>query len=274
MSAPGNSTKEVIMTEAVSETSASDVKPRAERALARYFPELAVAGFSRFDAAMNFSGFVNALLRPDMTVVDFGAGRGGMLVYTEAPYRTRYQTLRGKAARVIGVDIDPAVNSNLLVDEAIVIEPGGTIPLADQSVHLVVSLSTFEHIADPAAVEREFRRIVKPGGWVCAHTPNKYGYVAVGARLIPNALHKRVLRRIQPQRPSIDVFPTLYRLNTRRAVRRVFASPHWRVFMFAWNGEPCYLEDNYAAVWLLSFASKHVPEALGTHWSIFIRREP
>lgn len=220
---------------------------------------------------MNFFGFVNALLRPDMTVLDYGAGRGAMLEYGEAPYRTKYSTLRGKVSKVIGADIDPIVAENPLLDEAIVIGGDGMIPIADASVDLVVSLSTFEHLAEPETVQREFLRIVKPGGWVCAFTPNKWGYVALGARLVPNSLHDSVLRWMQPQRPSHDVFPTVYKLNTRRAIRRHFRAPDWNVIMFPWNSEPCYMEDNAVAVYILSFA-RCAPDWLGTHWSIFIQK--
>jgi SAM-dependent methyltransferase len=249
------------------------VKPRTERALARRFPELRIGGFSRFDGAMHFYGFVNALLRSNMTVLDFGAGRGGLLEYTEAPYRTRYATIRGKVANVIGVDIDPIVKQNPLIDEAIVIDQSGHIPIDDCSVDLIVSVSTFEHIEDPAPVERELFRVLKPGGWVCVHTPNKYGYVAIGARLVPNALHKRILRWMQPQRPSLDVFPTVYKLNTQSAIKRYFKPKDWEVIIFPWSNEPCYMEDNRLAVWLLSLAGKYMPGPLQSHWSIFLQKK-
>jgi SAM-dependent methyltransferase len=250
----------------------STTKPRVERALAKRFPELRVAGFTRLDGGMNFYGFVNALLRPDMTVVDFGAGRGGLLEYTEAPYRTSYSTIRGKVAKVLGVDIDPIVARNPLIDEALVIEPGGAIPLADSTVDLIISMSTFEHITEPEPVQKEFLRILKPGGWVCVSTPNKYGYIAMGARLVPNELHKRVLRWMQPQRPSVDVFPTAYKLNTRAAIKRHFSPTDWDVTMFSWSNEPCYMEDNPLAVRLLSFLGKHAPDRFQLHWHIFMRK--
>jgi len=248
------------------------VKPRTERAVARWFPEMRVAGFTRLDGAMNFFGFVNALLQPEMTVVDFGAGRGGLLEYPEAPYRTRLSTIRGKVKKVVGVDIDPVVKTNPLIDEAIVLAQPDVIPLEDSSADLVISISTFEHIAQPEIVERELFRILKPGGWLCAATPNKYGYIAIGARAVPNMLHKRVLRRMQPQRPSIDVFPTVYKLNTRASIRRYFKPSDWDVIMFPWSNEPCYMEDNPIAVWLLSLAGKYMPDPLQLHWSIFMQK--
>jgi SAM-dependent methyltransferase len=248
------------------------VKPRQERAVAKLFPEMKIAGFSRLDGGMNFHGFVNALLRPEMVVVDFGAGRGAGLEFTEAPYRTTHCAIRGKVAKVIGVDIDPIVKRNPTVDEAILIEPGRPIPLEDNSVDLIVSVATFEHITDPDPVQREFLRILRPGGWVCVMTPNKYGYIAIGARIVPNSLHKRVLRWMQPQRLSIDVFPTAYKLNTRAAVRRHFGPDDWEVTMFPWSNEPCYMEDNPLAVRLLSFAGKHMPNYFQLHWHIFMRK--
>jgi SAM-dependent methyltransferase len=251
---------------------APKVKPRLDRAVARLFPEMKISGFSRLDGGMNFHGFVNALLRPEMTVMDFGAGRGAALEYHEAPYRTSYCTLRGKVAKVIGVDIDPVVKLNPTIDEAIVIEPDGPIPLESCSVDIIVSLSTFEHITDPESVQRELLRILKPGGWVCAVTPNKYGYIAMGARIVPNKLHKRVLRWMQPQRPSIDVFPTAYKINTRAAVRRYFSSVDWEVIMYPWSNEPCYMEDSQLAVRFLSFAGKHMPDYFQLHWHIFMRK--
>ena len=42
----------------------------------RLYPEYGAGGFSRCDLWVPFFTRVNALLRPDMTVVDYGAGRG------------------------------------------------------------------------------------------------------------------------------------------------------------------------------------------------------
>jgi len=247
-------------------------KPRVERAVAKFFPEMKIAGFTRFDGAMMFHTFINALLRPEMIVLDFGAGRGSVVERDQAPHRTSHCAIRGKVAKLIGVDIDPIVRQNPSLDEALVIVPGGTIPLADCSIDLIFSWSTFEHITDPDPVQREMHRILKPGGWVCANTPNKNGYIAIGARIVPNKLHKALLRWMQPQRPSIDVFPTAYRLNTRSDIRRCFRSDHWEVIMFPWNTEPGYMDDNHLAVRLLSVAGKHLPDYFQLHWSIFMRK--
>jgi hypothetical protein len=76
-------------------------------------------------------------------------------------------------------------------------------------------------------VVAELHRVVAPGGWVCARTPNRRGFIAVGARLVPNALHVRALKKLEPERKDFDVFPTRYRLNTMGQVRRAFPPDQW-----------------------------------------------
>ena len=68
----------------------------------------------------------------------------------------------------------------------------------------------------------EIERILKPGGWFCARTPNKWGYISLGANLIPNSLHVRFLKFLQPDRQEEDVFPTRYRMNTIAALKTHF----------------------------------------------------
>jgi hypothetical protein len=79
----------------------------------------------------------------------------------------------------------------------------------------------FEHIEDPEWLARELLRIVKPRGLITAFTPNKFGYFAVAARMVPNRLHVGALSKIQPGRKAEDVFPTHYRLNTAAAAEGV-----------------------------------------------------
>src|SRR6516225_6909042 len=89
------------------------------------------------------------------------------------------RNLRGKVREVIGANIDSIVTTNPSLDRAIVLEPDGGIPLADRCVRMVVSDFTFEHIENPAYVARELDRILAPGGWICARTPNRNDYVSL-----------------------------------------------------------------------------------------------
>ena len=150
-------------------------------------PEIFAGGFDRYDGTIQFYQRVNALLRPDFVVVDFGAGRGRIHVDDPIAYRRSLTSLRGKVKEVIGVDVDSAVSTNPAIDRAIVIS-GPEIPLPDGSVDLILSDFTFEHLGDPQAIARSFERVLKPGGWICARTPNRFGYIALANRFLPDLL--------------------------------------------------------------------------------------
>ncbi|MDP9820356.1 class I SAM-dependent methyltransferase [Nocardioides massiliensis] len=243
-----------------------------ERTWRRIFPEMAAGGFGRWESTVQFYGRVNALLRPDSVVVDFGAGRGEFLDRPDS-YPRRLQLLRGKVAAVIGVDVDPVVVDNEALDRAIVWRPGTPIDLPDASVDLVVSDYAFEHIDDPAAVVGELDRILKPGGWVCARTPNRWGFIAIGARMVPNALHSRLLRTLQPQRKTRDVFPTRYRLNSLRQLRSAFPAPRWEVHGYA-VGEPAYVGSSRALTYVLFGVLRVLPMRLQPMYLFFVQKAP
>ena len=102
------------------------------------------------------------------------------------------------------------------------------IPYPDSSFDVVTSRSVLEHIKDPGPALREFRRVLKPGGCVVFLTPNKYDYVSLAARVIPNRLHGRVVRLLEG-RDEQDTFPTYYRANSRRQIHRLAATVGLRV---------------------------------------------
>lgn len=216
--------------------------------LQRFYPEVEAGGFSRVDGTVEFYTRVNALLAPEMTVLDFGAGRGGSLQDDHCAYRRELLRLRGKVSRVIGIDVDPVVRDNPGLDEAHVVEPGSSLPLPPSSVDLIVADFVFEHIAEPEACATELDRVLRPGGWLCARTPNRWGYVALAASLIPERLHASVLKKAQPARKSEDIFPTVYRMNDRRKLRTLFTDTHYSDFSYAYSAEPAYIPQN-AILW-------------------------
>ena len=151
----------------------------------RHYPELNAGGFSRVDGTIAFYGRVQALLGPGQVVVDLGAGRGGEHIDDAVPYRRAMRDLRGEGRQVIGLDVDEAVLGNTFVDEAKVIDPGTSLPLEFNSVDLIVSDYVFEHVDNPAFLVAEAYRVLKPGGWMCARTPNFFSYVGIAVNSDP-----------------------------------------------------------------------------------------
>ncbi len=223
------------------------------------------------DGTVEFYQRVHALLSPEAKVLDFGAGRGAFL---DDPvlFRRNLRRLKDSAAEVIGIDVDESVLENPCLTRAEVIPPGTRLPLPEKSIDLVVADFVFEHITDPTWASHELSRVLRPGGWLCARTPNRWGYIGVGARVLPNRWHTPLLRMFQPGKQERDTFPTAYRLNSPAALRKYFPKTDFEHFIYTMNNEPAYF-SNWHAVWaLVRLLFRLTPEALGATMYVFLRK--
>ena len=246
---------------------------KSNQIMAGWFPEVGAGGFTSLDGTIEFYTRINALLMPGMTVLDFGGGRGAALTEGECAYRKSLMTLRGKVGKLIVCDVDDAVLSNPGADEKIVIQPDEPLPFADGAFDLIVSDFVFEHIADPALVSSELWRILKPGGWICARTPNKYCLVSLVTRLIHNSRHARILRQVQPERQSIDVFPTVFKLNNKRAITTWFPPDAFDNFTYRYEAEPSYFFNNRAVFALMLLINWLTPPVMKSGLFVFLRKK-
>lgn len=173
-----------------------------------------------------------ARLDENSAVMDVGAGSGIV----------RQMNMKGVAGRVCGIDTDPRVRDNPFLDEGKVAE-ATAIPYPDGTFDLAFANNVLEHLADPGAVFAEIGRTLKPAGRFLFKTPNRRHYVAVLARLTPHWFHEWVnsLRG----RDAADTYPTLYRANTARDVRRLAESSGFEVVALEHiEGRPEYLRMN------------------------------
>jgi ubiquinone/menaquinone biosynthesis C-methylase UbiE len=177
---------------------------------------------------------VERLLRPDHTLLDAGCGR-------TAPVLVKY---RDKARRLIGVDLvdfDTSVTGMELFKTDL-----ANIPIGNECVDVVMSRSVLEHLERPEEVYAEINRVLKPGGRFVFLTANSMDYASLIARMVPNRFHPWIVAKTEG-REEIDVFPTQYKTNTKRAVRRYAGTGGFEIESFQYLGQyPSYFMFNGA----------------------------
>jgi SAM-dependent methyltransferase len=245
--------------------------------LNRLHPERAIDNFTRLDGTITFFSFAKAAMKrvDAKKVMDFGAGRGQNFHDAGKPgtsqFRLELMDLRSGGAEVWACDVDPVVAQHPACHHHHQIGADGILPFPDNMFDVIVSDVTFEHVTNPEIVATELLRVVRPGGYICARTPNKYGYPSLAAMLVPNRLHVAALRRIAPSKEARDVFPTVFKMNSVRAIKRLFAggTVHW----YRDSAEPSYYFNNQILYQAFRLFHRLLPNVLATSLCVFIQKD-
>ncbi len=84
--------------------------------------------------------------------------------------------LRGKAEFIVGVDVDQAAvneaKSEVSKNSAVILGDGLCLPFDSNSLEVVCSFETLEHLHDRVRLLEEFARVLVPGGLLILSTPN------------------------------------------------------------------------------------------------------
>jgi SAM-dependent methyltransferase len=235
------------------------------------YPENRLFGFTREDGTVHFLTRVRALLEPDSAVLDIGCGRG-QAAEDSCVFRRNLRHLGGEGRKVTGIDVDPEAASNPLIDEFRRIDDTRRWPVADEAIGLAYSDYVLEHINDPISFFAEAHRVLRPGGHLCIRTPNFLGYGALLSWLVPNGFHEKILARVQPEKKSVDVFPTLYRCNTKWRLTRVLRKAGFDSIVYAIDGEPGYLKLFPLGFRLAAVLTPHLPQLFKSTLLVFARK--
>jgi SAM-dependent methyltransferase len=104
-------------------------------------------------------------------ILDLGAGLGGLTTALARRGGRMVSIEPGEAWRKLASDrLKESGNGQVLAAF------GESLPLADCSVDLIVSLQVLEHVQDPAKVVRELYRVLKPGGELFIAYENYLGF--------------------------------------------------------------------------------------------------
>jgi ubiquinone/menaquinone biosynthesis C-methylase UbiE len=222
------------------------------------YPEHRLFGFTRCDGTIHFMTRVHALLRPNDVVLDVGCGRGAR---AEDPCRVRseMQDFRAPGRTVVGIDVDPAGKEHPWLNEFRPIVDINRWPVDDASVDVIYSDYVLEHVADPDSFFRETYRVLRPSGRICLRTPNLYSCISIASWLIPNRLHARVLSWFKPEIESRDVFPTVYRCNSRRRLQNTLQKQGFNAVVYPLESEPGYFESFPLLYRIAASLYPHIP---------------
>jgi hypothetical protein len=108
---------------------------------------------------------------------------------------------------------------------------------------------------------------------LCVRTPNRHGYVAIAARLIPNRLHAAVLKCLGKGRGAKDVFPTVYRCNTAGKIRRAMRRQGFEACVYSHEDEPTYLCFSRIAYALGDICRRFIPPVCRGNLFVFGRKQ-
>ncbi len=222
-----------------------------------FYPEAKFGGFTDIDGSITFFARVNSLLDPAFTVLDVGCGRGAYGDDTVA-IRRNLRIIKDKVKKVIGIDVDKSAGDNPFIDEFRIIERD-CWPAEDESVDLILCENVLEHKEKPEQFFSEARRVLKNAGYLCIRTPNKWNYIAILARVIPNKYHSRVTGFAQDNRKQEDVFPVVYKCNSIGKIRRMMKAYGFECAVYGYEAEPLYLSFSKVAYWLGVLHQKYAP---------------
>jgi SAM-dependent methyltransferase len=139
--------------------------------------------------------------------------------------------LASRAGRFVGVDPSSNVFDNPYTREkhqAFIEHYSSPAPFDLATLRMVA-----EHVTDPAAVIGALARLVKPGGRAIVFTVDLWSPITIVSRVIPFGLHYPVKKFLWGGEEK-DTFPTAYRMNTRRELKKLFSRGKFRESEFAW----------------------------------------
>lgn len=172
--------------------------------------------FDYFTPNEVYEGLVLSLVDETTAWLDVGCGHN--LFPGNEPLA---RALAARCRLLVGIDPDETIERNSFVHQRVRSTLEAYQPA--EPFDLVTLRMVAEHITEPEAAAAALARLTRPGGRVLVYTVSKWSPVSLVAAATPMAAHhvaKRLLWGSQPE----DTFPTVYRMNTRGTLSRLFGA--------------------------------------------------
>ena len=164
-----------------------------------------------------FAETLTSTLRDRPTWLDVGCGRRPLPDWVPGHLE---RGILERVGRAVGTDLDLAsLRDNSTLKEKVQ-SSADALPFGAQSFDVVSANMVMEHVDRPAIVLRELKRVLRPGGALVFHTPNRRYWAIAIAHVVPDGI-KTLLANLLEGRASQDVFPTHYRFNDKDEIERL-----------------------------------------------------
>jgi len=179
-----------------------------------------------------YESLIRQRLRPGSRVLDLGCGRGGVL-----------EQLGEAVTFPVGFDPDlQSLREHRLQQLPRACALADSLPLRDSSVDIVVCSWVLEHLAAPAKVFAEVRRVLRPGGAFIFLTPNANSLVVLLNRVL-RPLQNTLVPRLYGRAES-DTFPVTYQANTPERIMALAQNAGLHCDLLRQIEDPSYLAFN------------------------------
>lgn len=162
-----------------------------------------------------YEAFLFEAVQADTAWLDVGCGR--FLFQSNHPLAS---LLAKRCRLLVGLDPDKNIDDNPYLHQRAKCHIEDFI--TDAQFDLITLRMVAEHIREPEKVVQQLARLVKPGGRIVIYTVSKWSPVSLVAAATPISVHHAV-KRLFWKTSERDTFPTVYKMNTRRALHRLFA---------------------------------------------------
>jgi len=201
------------------------------------FGDLSTAGwgprqrlaFGHLTPADWYESLLDALVTPETIWLDVGCGHD-LSPGNEATARR----LAERCGKLVGIDPSDNIDDNTFIHEKLRMPLEAHPP--GRKYTLITLRMVAEHVEAPREVANRLASLLLPGGRIVIYTVGGYAPSVLVAASTPLWVHHAVKRLLWGTEEK-DTFPTVYRMNTRPALKRLFCGEGLLEEMFEYLGD-------------------------------------
>lgn len=175
-----------------------------------------------FQSQLDYKNLLDKIIQPTSRWLDIGCGCNVIPSWIRGSVEFQHSLIRRSE---LALGCDPADHRPHHAGLQKYVGDCTVLPYPTGFFNLATANMVAEHVSDPIAFVQEIRRVLAPRGKLVLHTPNLHNPSIFLANLLPEKL-VNIIAKHMDGREDEDIFPTYYRMNTRKALTRL---PGFRV---------------------------------------------